>query len=101
MVRNQDLWIPIIKHGGRRKYFVALPDAPPNPIDSQKAKGVERQRKCLRGLENDEPSGKEKCLIGLENDEPAADKQEGFDAVEEPVIETLFIQEEKNCKVQI
>ena len=42
-----------------------------------------------------------KCLIGLENDEPAADKQEGFDAVEEPVIETLFIQEEKNCKVQI
>ena len=48
----------MIKHGGAEKCFVALPDAPPNPIDSQKAKGVERQRKCLRGLKNNEPAAK-------------------------------------------
>ena len=45
--------------GGAEKDFVALPDAPPKPIDALKAKCIERQRKCLRGLENDEPSSKD------------------------------------------
>ena len=66
--------------GGAEKDFVALPDAPPNPIDVLEAKCVEMQRKCL---------------IGLENDEPGAGKQESFDAAEVPAIETLYIQEEK------
>ena len=47
--------MPMDQTRGRRKDSVAMPDAPPNPIDSQKAKCVERQRKCLRGLENHEP----------------------------------------------